>query len=147
MARLCVMTVAATVTTMTMVSLSGMTRSVRGLTECQSMVPTETMTITATSAAMGIRPTMSPSETTRMSRKMPASSVDRRVRAPASRTPIMVWPIMAQPPMPPNRPPTTLAAPWPHDSRVLSEWTSVMSSTSLAVSSDSMRPTSATAKA
>src|SRR5699024_9590022 len=60
---------------------------------------------------------------------------------PDSRTWSMVWPIMAHPPMPPKRPETILATPWPQDSRVLSEWVSVMSSTSLAVISDSMRPT------
>src|SRR5690349_3138471 len=54
---------------------------------------------------------------------------------------------MAQPPMPPKNPVTTLAMPWPTDSRVLSEWVSVMSSTSFAVISDSISPTSAIAKA
>ena len=54
---------------------------------------------------------------------------------------------MAQPPMPPKKPVTTLATPWPQDSRVLSERVSVMSSTSLAVSSDSMSPTRAMPRA
>ena len=60
---------------------------------------------------------------------------------------IIVWPIIAQPPMPPKKPVTMLATPWPHDSRVLSEAVSVMSSTSLAVISDSISPTSAIARA
>ena len=146
-ARLPVHTVATTVTSMTRVSGSGMTRRVRGWTECQSNVPTDTMIITATSAAMGMRPTMSPSTTTRTSRNTPASSVDSRVRAPDSLTLIIVWPIIAQPPIPPKKPVTRLATPWPQPSRVLSEWVSVMSSTSLAVMSDSMSPTSAIASA
>ncbi len=59
----------------------------------------------------------------------------------------MVWPTMAQPPMPPKNPVTMLAMPWPMDSRVLLERVSVMSSTSFAVISDSIRPTSAMASA
>ncbi len=69
------------------------------------------------------------------------------MRAPDTFTLIMVWPIIAQPPMPPKKPVTMLAMPWPIDSRVLSERVSVMSSTSLAVISDSIRPTSAMARA
>ena len=114
---------------------------------CQSKVPTETMIMTATRAAIGMSATTSPNPTTRMSRKTPARKVEIRVRAPDAFTLIMVWPIMAQPPMPPKKPVTTLATPWPHASRVLSEWVSVMSSTSLAVSSDSSSPTSAMASA
>ena len=69
------------------------------------------------------------------------------MRAPDTFTLIIVWPIMAQPPMPPKKPVTMLATPWPQASRVLSEWVSVMSSTSFAVISDSSRPTSAMASA
>ncbi len=114
---------------------------------CQSKVPTATMIITATSAAIGISATMSPKPTTRISRKTPARKVEIRVRAPEAFTLIIVWPIIAQPPMPPKKPVITLAAPWPQASRVLSEWVSVMSSTSLAVISDSIRPTSAMPRA
>ena len=70
-----------------------------------------------------------------------------RVRAPEAFTLIIVWPIMAQPPMPPKNPVMMLAAPWPQASRVLFEWVSVTSSTSLAVSSDSRIPTRAIARA
>ena len=70
-----------------------------------------------------------------------------RVRAPDALTLIIVWPIIAQPPMPPKKPVMMLDAPWPHASRVLGEWLSVMSSTSLAVISDSSRPTSASPSA
>ena len=137
----------ATVATMTMVSDFGIRRSVAGWMECQSKVPTETMIITATSAAIGMRATTSPNPTTRISRNTPARNVEMRVRAPEAFTLIIVWPIMAQPPMPPKKPVMTFEAPWPQDSRVLSEWVSVMSSTSLAVSSDSSSPTSAIASA
>ncbi len=70
-----------------------------------------------------------------------------RVRAPEAFTLIIVWPIIAQPPMPPNAPERMFAAPWPNASRVLREWVSVMSSTSFAVMSDSRRPTTAIAAA
>ena len=76
----------------------------------------------------------------RIIRNVPARNVESRVRAPAVLTLIMVWPIIAQPPMPPKMPVTTLAMPWPMASRVLFERVSVMSSTSFAVISDSIRP-------
>ena len=113
MARLWVATVTATVATMTVVSDLGIRRRVAGWMECQSKVPTETMIITATRAAIGMRATTSPNPTTRMSRKTPARNVEIRVRAPEAFTLIIVWPIMAQPPMPPKKPVMTLAAPWP----------------------------------
>ena len=56
-------------------------------------------------------------------------------------------PIMAHPPMPPKKPVMTLAGARVHASRVLLEWVSVTSSTSLAVSSDLRMPTSAIATA
>ncbi|MFF9047270.1 hypothetical protein [Streptomyces parvulus] len=54
MARLCVATTTATVSTMTVISPAGIRRRVFGETECQSKVPNATMTMTATRAAMGI---------------------------------------------------------------------------------------------
>ena len=54
-----------------------------------------------------------------MRRKAPARKVEIRVRAPEAFTLIMVWPIMAQPPMPPKTPERMFAAPWPKASRVL----------------------------
>ena len=47
-------TTTTTVATITMVSLFGIRRRVAGRTLCQSKVPTETMIITATSAAIGM---------------------------------------------------------------------------------------------
>ena len=136
-----------TVDSITPVSDFGIRRRVRGWIECQSKVPTETMIITATRAAIGISATTSPMPTTRTSRNVPARKVESRVRAPETFTLIMVWPIIAQPPMPPKKPVMTFAAPWPSASRVLSDRVSVMSSTSLAVSSDSRIPTRAMASA
>ena len=114
--------------------------------ECQSKVANDTITMTATSAAMGMSETTGPKTMHSTIRNAPARNVDRRVRAPETFTLIIVWPIMAQPPMPPKNPVTMLAMPWPMDSRVLEEWVSVISSTSLAVISDSISPTSAIAK-
>ncbi len=124
-----------------------MRRNVFGWMLCQSRVATDTMIITATSAAIGICATRSPSPTTRPSRKTPARKVEIRVRAPLTLTLIIVWPIIAQPPMPPKNPVTMLATPCPAASRDLFEWVSVMSSTSLAVINDSSSPTRAIASA
>ena len=86
MARLLVSTVTSTVVSITMFSLCGMRLRVEGLTLCQSNVATETMIITATSAAMGMRPTAGPKPTTRISRNTPARNVEMRVRAPETLT-------------------------------------------------------------
>ena len=115
MARLWVATVTTTVTSMTAVSDFGIRRSVEGRMLCQSKVAMETMIITATRAAIGIMPTMSPRATTRISRNAPARKVEIRVRAPECLTLIMVCPIIAQPPIPPKKPEIMFAAPWPQD--------------------------------
>lgn len=103
--------------------------------------------MTATSAAIGMRETTGPHTMHRTIRKTPARKVDNRVRAPDTFTLIIVWPIIAQPPIPPKKPVTMFATPWPTDSRVLSERVSVISSTSFAVISDSISPTTAMARA
>jgi diamine N-acetyltransferase len=61
-------------------------------------------------------PTTGPRATTSTSRNAPARKVDSRVRAP-DRTLIIVWPIIAQPPMPPKNPVTTFATPLPSRER------------------------------
>ncbi|KAG1227375.1 hypothetical protein G6F68_019603 [Rhizopus microsporus] len=53
------------------------------------------------------------------------------------------WPIIAQPAMPPRKPVTVLATPWPTHSRLRSLGVSVMSSTICRVIIDSSRPTTA----
>ncbi|MNI67352.1 hypothetical protein D3C73_1229790 [compost metagenome] len=53
------------------------------------------------------------------------------------------WPIIAQPAMPPRKPVTVLARPWPTHSRLRSLGVSVMSSTICRVIIDSSRPTTA----
>ena len=146
-ARLCVHTVTATVSTMTTVSLTGIRRRVEGRMLCQSKVATDTTIITATSTAIGMIATTSPNARTSTSRKTPARNVEMRVRAPEAFTLIIVCPIIAQPPIPPNSPDSTFAAPWPSDSRVFDEGVSVMSSTRAAVISDSSSPTTAIATA
>ena len=146
-ARLCVHTVTATVESITRVSGRGIRARVEGRTECQSNVAHDTKIMMATRAAIGMTATTSPRVTTRSSRKIPARKVEMRVRAPEARTLIIVWPIIAHPPIPPKKPVTMLAAPCAQDSRVLFERVSVMSSTSLAVISDSSRPTSAMVRA
>ena len=78
---------------------------------CQSKVATETITMIATRAAIGISATTSPRTITSTSRKAPARKVEIRVRAPDTLTLIMVWPIIAQPPIPPKAPVTRLATP------------------------------------
>lgn len=119
----------------------------RGLTERQSKVVTQTSIITATRAAIGIRDTTGPKTMQSTIRKTPDRKVESRVRAPEVFTLTIVWPIIAQPPIPPNRPVTMLATPWPRDSRVLFERVPVISSTSWAVISDSISPTRAKASA
>src|SRR5690606_32046125 len=143
-ARFSVSTVSATVTSITAVSLFGMRRSVEGRTECQSNAAYDTMSMTATSAAMGIDATKSPNTITSTRRKAPARNVEMRVRAPEILTFIMVCPTTAQPPMPPNRLDRICATPWPAASRDFDDGVSVMSSTSFAVMSDSTSPTTAT---
>lgn len=57
------------------------------------------------------------------------------------------WPIMAQPPIPPNTADAMLAIHWPTNSRFLLLGVSVMSSTICAVSNDSSNPTAASVSA
>src|SRR5690554_3399183 len=107
-ARLWVATTTTTVTTITMLVESGWSR--RFLMEPQLKVPMETMIITATSAAMGICTSHLSSTSTMINRKMPAVSVDSRVRPPDLML-MIDWPIIAQPAIPPNRPEPILAIP------------------------------------
>ena len=133
-----------TVASITIDELGGCWRSLR--TESQLKVPMLTMIITATSAAIGIRLTQGPRNTTITSRNTPATSADRRPRPPDF-TLITDWPIIAQPAMPPMNPVATLARPWPTHSRFLLLPVSVSSSTIAAVIIDSSRPTTASVSA
>src|SRR5699024_11354558 len=90
-ARLLVGTTTTTVMTMTRVSVQGSFLTVFGEMLRQSKVTIDTKIITATSAAMGIIPTMSPRATHKTIRNTPAKKVEIRVRAP-DLTLIMVWP-------------------------------------------------------
>ena len=66
---------------------------------------------------------------------------------PPEFTLISDWPIIAQPPMPPKKPHTTLAMPCPTHSRLLRPRVSVISSISVSVISDSISPTPASVSA
>ena len=109
----------------------------------QLKVPIETMIMMATSAGIGMMRTQSPRTRIRNSRNTPAAKVDSRPRPPDF-TLMTDWPIMAQPAMPPKKPVTKLAMPWPMHSRFLSLRVSSSRRRSAAVSSDSSRPTAAT---
>ena len=124
--------------------LGGCSRSF--LIESQLKVPIDTMIIADTSAAIGMWRTQGPRNTTSTSRKIPATSVDRRVRPPDF-TLITDWPIIAQPAMPPMKPVATLARPWSTHSRFFRLVVSVISSTTDAVIIDSSSPTTASVAA
>ena len=79
-ARLSVATTTTTVASITTLVDSGWLR--RLLMERQEKVPMETMIMTATRAAMGMRVTQSWRTRIRKSRKRPAQRVDSRPRAP-----------------------------------------------------------------
>ena len=106
----------------------------------------ETMTITATSAAIGIMTSHFAATRIKTSRKEPAANADSRPRPPDF-TLITDWPIIAHPAMPPKSPAAMFAIPCPRDSRFLSLAVSVSSSTMEAVRSDSIRPTSVSVSA
>ncbi|MNT24034.1 hypothetical protein D3C72_1594830 [compost metagenome] len=131
-----------TVTSMTMLDDGGL--RLRSRMERHENVPMETMIITATRAAIGMMRTRSSSTRMRNSRKAPATKVESRPRPPEL-TLMTDWPIMAQPPMPPMRAEAMLLVPCPMHSWLLLLPVSVMSSTICAVSSDSKRPTAASA--
>ena len=86
----------------------------RGRMLCQSKVPTDTMIITATSAAIGMtRDDVAEHDAQHQQERRRRGTSRCRVRAPEAFTLIIVWPIIAQPPMPPKKPVTMLATPWP----------------------------------
>ena len=139
-ARSCVATTTATVTSITTDEVGGWRRRL-GI-EFQLNVPIDTITMTATSAGIGMRPTTGPSTDSRNIRNAPATKVESRLRPPEV-TLMTDCPIIAQPPMPPTSAAAMFAPPWPAHSRRLSLSVSVMSSTIWAVSSDSSSPTAA----
>ena len=107
-----------------------------------SNVPRTTMNITPTSAATGTTSINGDATTTNRISTTAAVIPDRRPRPPELML-IMLWPIIAQPPMPPKKPQVTLAAPWAMHSLLLRPRVSVSSSTSVKVSNDSISPTAA----
>src|SRR5699024_12737773 len=97
MARFEVATTTATVMTMMAVSLFGMRFNVEGLMECQSKVPTETITMMATNTAIGMVPTRSPKTTVRISRKTTAKKEENSVREQEGCALHIVRPSITQP--------------------------------------------------
>ncbi|MNE60920.1 hypothetical protein D3C80_1560970 [compost metagenome] len=100
-----VMTVTAAITS---TSFSGTLPATRS--EAQAKVCWATTNITPTSAASGMRSISGERNSTNSRIITPATTPESRPRPPELRL-IMVWPIIAQPPMPPNTPDTMLAAP------------------------------------
>lgn len=99
-ARLLVPTVAATVTSITSVSGHGLRASSPGRMLCQLKVFTATITITRPEPPSGSSPSRLSAVTSRSSTR-PAITVERRLRARPISTFTIVWPIIAQPAMPP----------------------------------------------
>ena len=139
-----VTTVTADTMTMTTASDSGTLRMIRKLD--QENVPTTTTNITPTNAAMGICSINDDANSINSSRNTAARMPDKRIRAPDFML-IMLCPIMAQPPMPPKNPVTTLAKPWDIHSRFFCPLVSVMPSINERVSKDSINPIPAKMKA
>ena len=75
--------------------------SVAGLTLCQLTVLSATIIMTAARATIGICAITPLSAVTSTSRTTPATKVEMRVRARPIFTLTTVWPIIAQPAMPP----------------------------------------------
>ena len=107
-----------------------------------SKVPITTINMTPIRAASGIISISAEPTRINSNRETAAVIPDRRPRPPEF-TLIMLWPIIAQPPMPPNNPVTVLATPWPIHSRLPWPRVSVISSIRRKVSSDSIRPIAA----
>ena len=107
-ARLCAKTVISTTVTITSMSALGIRLNI--LIDAHSNVPITTMNMTPTSAAIGIMPIHGPRKRMKASSSSAATMPERRLRPPEF-TLIRDWPIMAQPPIPPNTPQVMLAMP------------------------------------
>ena len=142
-ARLWVITVMAETMMITKASVFGIFLRIRMLDH--SNVPKTTMNMTPDSAAKGICSIKLLAKRMKMSRNYPADIPDNRP-LPPERILIMLWPIMAHPPIPPKKPVITLAVPCPRHSRVLLPRVSVNSSIKVRVINDSINPTAARMK-
>ena len=100
------------------------------------------MNITPTSAASGICSMSGEANRMKLSRNSAAATPATRVRPPDF-TLIIDWPIIAQPPMPPKKPVSTLAQPCAMHSWLAPPRLPVISPTRLSVSSDSISPIAA----
>ena len=135
-----VITVTAVTNTIKRASLVGIRRMIVRL--FQAKVPITTMNITPTRAASGICSIKSEAKRMKVNKNRAAAIPDSRVRPPDF-TLITLWPIIAQPPMPPKKPVTVLATPWARHSREASPLVSVISATTFKVSKLSISPMAA----
>src|SRR5699024_8691459 len=106
----------------------------------QSNVLTQTINMTPTRAAIGIINTISRKTIINTIKNAPATNVDKRVRPPDFIL-IIDCPIIPQPAIPPKNTETIFAIPCPLASRFLSLVVSDMSSTTVAVNNDTIKPT------
>ena len=142
-ARLWVTTVIPETNIITKASVMGIFRRIRKLDH--SKVPITTINITPVNAASGILSIRELAKRMKASRNSPAAIPESRPRPP-ERILMMLCPIIAQPPIPPKNPVTTLATPCPRHSRVLLPRVSVNSSIRVSVIKDSINPTAARMK-
>lgn len=110
--------------------------------EGHSKVWTTTLNMTPARAVTGIALIAGYAASSTKRRNRPATTDEMRVVAPDC-TLIIAWPIIAQPPMPPSTPHTTLASPCPKTSRFGLPLVCVSSSTSVSVMRLSSTPTRA----
>ena len=132
-----VATVTADTRTSTRASLRGTFRMTRKL--LHSKVPITTINITPIRAASGISSING--EATRINNnKQSAAVMPDNLPRPPEFTLIMLWPIIAQPPIPPKKPVAVFATPWATHSLLPRPRDSVISSTRRSVKRDSIKP-------
>jgi hypothetical protein len=102
------------------------------------------MSMAPTSVASGMRLMTGTPTSTNASRRSAAVTPERRCRVPAPIF-IMLWPIIAQPPIVPNAPAVTFASPWATHPLFGRPRVSVIAAIRFSVISDSIRPMAACA--
>ena len=118
----------------------GIERIIRKLDH--SNVPITTINITPVKAAIGICSIKGDANKIKLNKNKAAAIPDKRPRPPEF-TLIIDWPIIAQPPMPPKKPVATLAVPWATHSLLPWPRVSVISSITVMVNNDSIKPIAA----
>src|SRR5690554_309177 len=128
--------------TITITSTSTKGTFLKILKLAHSKVPTATINITPTKAAMGICSIHEDPYRINIIKLTEATMPDSR-NPPPELTLMILWPIIAQPPIPPKKPVVILATPWAKHSLLPLPLESVISSTTDKVSRLSSRPTMA----